>query len=99
MTELEQDRGERQLEKYRSAQEDSPSLDDSDHIRLLLVEVVSISGIRESIVPYVAIKMGGKVLHRTGYTSSDTGSVSYTLSEDCFFVLDMTLLQSFLLTE
>jgi hypothetical protein len=39
--------------------------------------------------------MGGKVLHRTEYASSETGSVIYTLEEGCFFVLNMPLLEFF----
>jgi hypothetical protein len=94
MTELERDRGKRQLEKWRRSQNKVTSLEERERIKLL-VEVVSISGIAKNVVPYVAIKMGGRVVHRTGYASSDTGNVIYTLTEGCFFLLDMTLLEFF----
>jgi hypothetical protein len=47
------------------------------------------------VTPYVAVKMGGRVIHRTGYASSDTSSVIYTLTEGCFFSLDISLLEFF----
>lgn len=98
VTRLEKERGKRQLEKYRSSQQHKSmeSLNDTDRIHLL-VEVVSISDLpkNRSVEPYVAIKMGGKVLHRTDYVSSETGSVIYTLKDGCFFLLDMPMLEFF----
>jgi hypothetical protein len=94
VTQLERDRGKRQLEKYRSSQENLASMKYSDRIQAL-VQIVSITDIPKDVIPYVAIKIGGKVLHRTEYASSETGSVIYTLEEGCFFVLNMPLLEFF----
>jgi DNA-directed RNA polymerase subunit H (RpoH/RPB5) len=94
VTQLERDRGKCQLEKYRLSQENLASIKYSDHIQVF-VEIVSITDIPKDVVPYVAIKLDGKVLHRTGYASSETGSAIYTLKEGCFFVLNMPLLEFF----
>jgi hypothetical protein len=95
VTQLERDRRKRQLEKYRSSQENLASMMKySDRIQAL-VQIVSITDIPKDVIPFVAIKMGGKVLHRTEYASSETGSVIYSLEEGCFFLLNMPLLEFF----
>ncbi len=85
VTQLERDRGKRQLEKYRSSQENVASMKYSDRIQAL-VQIVSITDIPKDVIP-----LG----HRTEYASSETGSVIYTLEEGCFFVLNMPLLEFF----
>ena len=92
MTILEQDRARCQLDKYRSSQSGTV-LDDA--LIPLLVEIVSINGVKKHIALSVSIKMGCQILHRTGYVHSDKGSAIYTLEDGCFFLLEMKMLELF----
>lgn len=95
MSVLEQDRSQRQLDKYRRNQSEVSSLDETERIQVL-VEIVRVKGLpSRNINPYVSIRMSGKVLHRTESATSSLGSAIYTLKERCFYLLDMTLSELF----
>lgn len=95
MTILEQDRARRQLEKHRSSQDQSGTLMDNTAPIQLLVEIVSINGIKKHVTLSVSIKMGGHILHRTDYVNSHKGSIIFTLNDGCFFLLEMKMLELF----